>query len=145
MTFGKGTLNKVMLVGRLGKDPELKYTPSGTAVVNFSIATNMVWKDQDGNQKEKTEWHRIVAWRKAAEFVGEYLKKGMRVYVEGRIETRSWQDQNNVTRYTTEIIADNIQFMDSRGERTTTSAEPPPPQEPEFESPGPEEADDLPF
>ena len=98
MAIGQGTVNKVILVGRLGRDPELKYTPSGAAVANFSIATDRVWKDQDGTMQKKTDWHRIAVWRKWAEFANTYLKKGSLVYVEGRLETRSWTDQNNVTK-----------------------------------------------
>lgn len=116
MAYGKGTLNKAMIIGRLGKDPELKYTPSNTAVANMSVATTMAWKDQSGEQQEKTEWHRIVVWRKQAEFVGEYLKKGAKVYVEGRIETRSWDDQDGVKRYMTEIIAEKLETLGSKGD-----------------------------
>ncbi|MBN2009861.1 single-stranded DNA-binding protein [candidate division KSB1 bacterium] len=146
MARGRGTLNKVMLIGRLGGDPELKYTPSGTAVVNFSLATNMVWKDQSGNQQEKTEWHRIVAWRKTAEFVGEWVKKGARVYVEGRLETRSWDDQSGNKRYMTEVVADDIEILGDRregGAQTSGSPEPPMPVEPPDQDEPPQ--DDLPF
>ena len=146
MAVGKGTLNKVMLIGRLGSDPELRYTPSGLAVAKFSIATNMVWKDQQGNQQEKTQWHRIVAWRRLAEIAGEYLKKGRSVYVEGRLETRSYVDKDNQTRYITEVIADTIQMLGARTDQPEEKAEEPlPPAPPEFETPAPEEADDLPF
>ncbi len=145
MAGGRGTLNKVMLIGRLGGDPELKYTPSGTAVVNFSLATNFVWKDQSGEQKEKTEWHRVVAWRRLAEIIGEYAKKGSRIYVEGRLETRSWEDQNGNKRYTTEVIADSIEFLSDRGAaETPAAAEPPLPEEPPEINDAPPE-DDLPF
>lgn len=105
-------LNKVMLIGRLGSDPELRYTPDGTAVANFSIATSEEWKDKNsGEKKERTEWHRIVAWRKLGEICGEYLAKGKQVYVEGRIQTRSWEDKDGNKRYTTEIVASDIQFL----------------------------------
>ena len=145
MAGGRGTLNKVMLIGRLGGDPELKYTPSGTAVVNFSLATNFVWKDQSGEQKEKTEWHRVVAWRRLAAIIGEYAKKGSRIYVEGRLETRSWEDQNGNKRYTTEVIADSIEFLSDRGAaETPAAAEPPLPEEPPEINDAPPE-DDLPF
>ena len=127
MAYGKGTLNKVMLIGRLGQDPDLKYTPSGLAVANLSVATNLVWKDQDGNTQEKTEWHRVKVWRKLAENVGQYLKKGSRVYVEGYLQTRSWQDQNGVTKYTTEVVADSVQFLDTKTEREGAAASPPEP------------------
>ena len=103
MAYSRGSVNKVILVGNVGQDPELKYTPSGAAVTNFSVATNEVWKDNDGNQQERTEWHRIVLWRKLAEVAGEWLKKGKKVYIEGKLQTRSWEDKDGVKRYTTEI------------------------------------------
>ncbi len=143
----KGTLNKVMLIGRLGADPELKYTPSSAAVLTISIATNTSWKDQENKFQEKTEWHRVVAWRKLAETIGQYAKKGTRVYVEGKLTTRNWNDKDGVKHYTTEIQADHIQLLESRGEREVggDTAEPPVPSEGDFSTPGPEEADDLPF
>jgi single-strand DNA-binding protein len=110
------SLNKVMLIGNLGKDPELRYTPSGVAVATFTIATNESWKDQDGNLQERTEWHTIVAWRKLAEICAEWLKKGKKIYIEGRIQTRSFDDKNTgAKRYVTEIVADNMIMLDSRG------------------------------
>ncbi|OQX95917.1 single-stranded DNA-binding protein [candidate division KSB1 bacterium 4572_119] len=118
MALGKGTVNKVILLGRLGKDPELKYTANGAAVVNISIATNLVWTNQQGDKQEKTEWHRVVIWRKLAEIAGEYLKKGSLVYLEGRLETRSWNDKDNITRYTTEIVADTFTMLGGKSERT---------------------------
>jgi len=111
----RGTVNKVILIGRLGSDPELRYTPNGDAVANFRIATNRVWKDREGNQQERTEWHRIVAWRKLGERCGEYLKKGSHVYIEGRLETRSWEDKNGNRRFVTEIIANQMQMLEARG------------------------------
>ena len=96
MAYSKGSVNKVILVGNLGQDPELRYTPSGAAVTNFSIATNEVWKDKDGNQQDRTEWHRVVLWTRLAEIAGEYLKKGSKVYIEGRLQTRSWEDKEGV-------------------------------------------------
>ena len=109
------SLNKVMLIGNLGKDPELRYTPSGVAVATFTIATNESWKDQDGNMQERTEWHNVVAWRKLAEVCGEWLKKGKKVYVEGRIQTRSYDDKNTgAKRYITEIVLDNMIMLDGR-------------------------------
>lgn len=102
------SLNKAMLIGHLGKDPELRYTSNGVAVANFSIATNETWKDQDGNMQERTEWHNIVMWAKLAEIAGEWLKKGQRVYLEGRIQTRSYDDKNGVKRYTTEVVANDM-------------------------------------
>jgi len=110
------SLNKVTLIGNLGKDPELSYTPSGVAVAKFSVATGEKWKDQEGNLQEHTEWHNIVAWRKLAEICGQYLKKGSKVYLEGKLQTRSWDDKNTgVKRYTTEVIADDLIMLDSKG------------------------------
>ena len=107
-------INKVILVGRLGRDPEIRYTPDGTAVANFSIATSEEWKDKNtGEKRERTEWHRIVAWRRLGELCGEYLSKGRQVYVEGKLQTRSWE-QDGVTRYMTEIVASDIQFLGGR-------------------------------
>jgi single-strand DNA-binding protein len=109
------SLNKVMLIGHLGKDPELRYTSNGVAVASFSMATNEAWKDQDGNLQERTEWHNIVAWRRLAEISGEYLKKGRRVYIEGRIQTRNYDDKNGVKRYITEVVADDMIMLDGGG------------------------------
>ena len=108
-------LNKVQLIGRLGQDPELKYTQSGVAVVNFSMATSMQWKDQEGNKQEKTEWHNIVAWRGLAETCANYLKKGSKVYIEGRLETDSWEDENKKKHYKTKILIDDLIMLDSKG------------------------------
>jgi single-strand DNA-binding protein len=133
------SLNKVMLIGNLGGDPELRYTSSGVAVANFNIATSMKWNDPDGNTQEKTEWHTIVAWRKLAEICGEYLKKGRRVYIEGRLQTRSWDDKNGVKHWKTEIVADDMIMLDGRGEATVEPTQP-------AEQPGVAEKDeDLPF
>ncbi|MCX7097218.1 MAG: single-stranded DNA-binding protein [Methylococcales bacterium] len=108
-------LNKVTLIGRLGADPEVRYMPSGGAVTNITLATNFRWKDkQTGEKKESTEWHRVVFFNRLAEVAGEYLKKGSQVYVEGRLQTRKWQDQNGHDRYTTEIIATEMNMLDSR-------------------------------
>jgi single-strand DNA-binding protein len=108
-------VNKVIIVGNLGRDPEVRYTPDGTAVANFSVATSDQWTDkQTGEKKERTEWHRIVAWRRLGEICGEYLSKGRQVYVEGKLQTRSWE-QDGVTRYSTEIIASDVQFIGGRG------------------------------
>ena len=107
-------INKVIIVGRLGRDPEMRYTPDGTAVANFSVATSEEWKDKNtGEKKERTEWHRIVAWRRLGEICGEYLSKGRQVYVEGKLQTRSWE-QDGVKRYSTEIVATDIQFLGGR-------------------------------
>jgi single-strand DNA-binding protein len=109
------SLNKVMLIGNLGKDPEVRYTASGVPVATFSLATNESWKDQDGNMQERTEWHNIVAWRKLAEICGEWLKKGKKVYIEGRIQTRSYDDKNTGTkRYISEVVADNMIMLDGK-------------------------------
>jgi len=107
-------VNKVILIGNLGQDPELRYTGSGTAVCNFSLATTESYKDREGNQVENTEWHRIVAWARLAEICGEYLKKGRQVYIEGQLQTRSWEDKDGNTRYTTEIKAREMQMLGSR-------------------------------
>ena len=109
-------VNKVILVGNLGKDPEIRYMPSGAAVANVTIATSETWKDKNtGEQKEQTEWHRVVFFNRLAEVVGEYLKKGSKVYVEGSLQTRKWQDQSGQDKYTTEIKASSMQMLDSRG------------------------------
>ncbi|MFN8007645.1 MAG: single-stranded DNA-binding protein [Terriglobia bacterium] len=108
------SVNKVILVGRLGKDPELKYTQSGTPVARFTLATDENWKDQNGEKQQRTEWHNIVAWRKLAEICGQYLNKGKLVYVEGRLQTRSWEDKEGNKRYTTEIQADNLVMLSAR-------------------------------
>ena len=109
-------INKVILVGNLGKDPEVRYMPNGQAVANVTIATSESWKDKNtGEQQEKTEWHRVVFFRRLAEIVGEYLKKGSKIYVEGKLQTRKWQDNQGQDRYTTEIIANEMQMLDSKG------------------------------
>jgi len=108
-------VNKVILVGRLGKDPEIHYTPDGTMITNFTIATSEQWKDKNGEKVQKTEWHQIVAYRKLAEICGNYLVKGKLVFIEGRIQTRSWEDKEGIKRYITEIIAGDMKMLDSRG------------------------------
>ena len=108
------SVNKVILVGRLGRDPELRYTQSGQAVANFSLATNESWTNRDGERQERTEWHRIVVWRRLGEICGEYHSKGRQVYVEGRLQTRDWEDRDGNKRYTTEIVATDVQFLGSR-------------------------------
>ncbi len=108
------SVNKVILVGNLGRDPETRYMPDGGAVTNVSIATTDVWKDKGGEKQEKTEWHRVVFFAKLAEVAGEYLKKGSQVYVEGRLQTRKWQNKDGVDQYTTEIVADRMQMLGSR-------------------------------
>lgn len=108
------SVNKVILVGNLGRDPETRYMPEGGAVTNISIATTDAWKDKNGEKQEKTEWHRVAFFGKLAEIAGEYLKKGSQVYVEGRLQTRKWQDKDGQDRYTTEIVADRMQMLGSR-------------------------------
>lgn len=109
-------VNKVILIGNLGRDPEIRYMPNGGAVANLAIATSESWKDKNtGEQQEKTEWHRVVFFRRLAEIAGEYLKKGSKVYIEGKLQTKKWQDNNGQDRYTTEIIGSEMQMLDSRG------------------------------
>ena len=109
-------VNKVILIGNLGKDPEVRYTPSGQAVANFTIATTESWTDKQGQRQERTEWHRIVVWGKTAELCGEYLAKGRQVYLEGKLQTRSYDDREGKKVYTTEIVANTVQFIGSRGD-----------------------------
>ena len=109
-------VNKAILIGRLGKDPEVRYTPDGTMITNFNLATDEQWKDKAGEKVQKTEWHRIVTFGKLAEICGNYLVKGKLVFIEGRIQTRSWEDKDGVKRFTTEIIATNMQMLDSKGQ-----------------------------
>jgi len=112
--MARGTVNRVILIGRLGDDPKARYTPAGDAVVNFSIATNEAWKDKDSNPQVRTDWHRIVAWRQLAEFCIKYLKKGSRVYVEGRLRTRSWENKEGNTSYVTEVVINHLQMLDNK-------------------------------
>jgi single-strand DNA-binding protein len=146
-------VNKVILVGNLGKDPEVRYMPSGGAVANVTIATSEQWKDkQSGEQRERTEWHSVVFYQKLAEIVGEYLKKGSQVYVEGALRTRKWQDKNGNDRYTTEIIASEMQMLGSRSGGSTAFNQA---ERPAAEKPAPASAgggsfneefdDDIPF
>jgi single-strand DNA-binding protein len=115
-------VNRVIIIGNMGQDPEVKYMQNGNAVANITVATSEAWKDKNtGENQEKTEWHRVVAFRKLAEIIGEYLKKGSKVYIEGKLQTRKWQDQNGNDRYTTEIIADQMQMLDGRGGASTSS------------------------
>lgn len=110
--MAKGGINKVIVLGNLGQDPEIKYMPNGGAVANFSVATSESWKDKNtGEAHEKTEWHRCVAFRKLAEIIGEYVKKGDKIYVEGKLQTRKWQDKQGNDRYTTEIVVDEMQML----------------------------------
>ena len=108
-------VNKVILIGNLGNDPDMRYMPNGEPVANISIATSETWNDKNtGEKRERTEWHRVVAYRKTAEIIGQYTRKGSKLYVEGKLQTRKWTDNNGVDRYTTEIIADSVQLLDSR-------------------------------
>ncbi|GBL03616.1 single-stranded DNA-binding protein [Glaciecola sp. KUL10] len=109
-------VNKVILVGNLGNDPEVRYMPNGNAVANLSIATSESWKDQQGQPQERTEWHKVTMYRRLAEIAGEYLKKGSQIYLEGKLQTRKWQDQSGNDRYTTEVIADQMQMLGGRNE-----------------------------
>ena len=121
--MARSGINKVIIVGNLGQDPEIKYTAGGAAVTTLSIATSDSWKDKDsGMDQERTEWHRVVLWRRLAEVAGEYLKKGSKVYIEGQLQTRKWE-QEGQTRYTTEIIARDMQFLDSRGSSNNESTQ----------------------
>lgn len=123
-------VNKAILVGRLGRDPETRYTGGGVAVANFSVATDEQWKDKNGEKQKKTEWHKIVAWSKLAEIIQQYCKKGQLVYIEGRLQTQEWQDKEGVKRYTTEIVADTLRMLgggrgsegDSGSDRHETSS-----------------------
>ncbi len=108
-------VNKVILIGNLGKDPELRYTPGGQPVATFSLATTERWNDKNGQRQDRTEWHNIVVWGKLAELVNQYLKKGRSAYVEGKITTRSWDDRDGVKKYRTEIVANQVQFLGSSG------------------------------
>ena len=136
-------VNKVILIGNLGADPELRYTPDGTPVCNFRMATTEGWSTREGEQREHTEWHTVVTWRRLAEICGEYLAKGRTVYVEGRLRTRSWEDQNGVTQYRTEIDARDVQMLGSRdAARAEEPREQPADQQ---EEPASQDEDDLPF
>ena len=108
-------LNKAMIIGNVVRDPEMRTTSGGQNVTSFSVATNMVWKDTQGEKQEKPEFHNVVAWRRLAEIVGEYLKKGSKVYIEGRLQTRNWDDPSGVKKYRTEIIVDNMIMLDNKG------------------------------
>jgi len=108
------SVNRVILVGHLGKDPEVRFTPGGQAVANFRIATNDVWTDKQGQRQERVEWHSVVVWGKSAENCGEFLRKGRAVYIEGRLQTREWTDKENARRFTTEVVADRVQFLGGR-------------------------------
>ena len=135
------SVNKVILIGNLGRDPELRYTKDGKAVANFTVATNDRWRDREGNSQERTEWHRIVVWDKQAESCAQYLQKGRSVYIEGRLQTREWEDKEGQKRQTTEIVAQQVTFLGSRdaGARSASAPAQPGPE------PAPAEGDDIPF
>jgi single-strand DNA-binding protein len=120
------SVNKVILIGNLGRDPETRYMPDGGAITNISVATTDTWKDKQGEKQEKTEWHRVAFFGRLAEIAGEYLKKGSQVYVEGRLQTRKWQDKDGNDKYTTEIVADRMQMLGSRQGMGGGASEPPP-------------------
>lgn len=144
-------INKVILIGNLGQDPEVKYTASGTAVANLSVATNESWKDKNtGERQERTEWHRVVFFARLAEIVGEYLRKGSQVYIEGRLQTRKWQDKDGNDRWSTEVIASDMQMLDSKsGGGASFDDSSAPPQtggQPKPSSSAPDDFDDdIPF
>jgi len=137
-----GSVNKVILVGNLGRDAELRYTPGGAAVATLNLATTDVWTDKAGQRQEKTEWHRVVLWGKSAESLQEYLLKGRQIYVEGRLQTRQWDDRDGNKRYTTEIRADRVVLL---GARTTTPRTETPEQAPALAGPPELTEDDIPF
>ena len=149
--MSRGGVNKVVLIGNLGADPEVRYTPDGVPVANFNLATSESWNDRNtGDKQERTEWHRLVLWRKLAEIAGQYLKKGSKIYVEGKLQTRSWDDQSGQKRYTTEVVVNDMQMLDSRGDgggSGAVSRDPGPAAQPEYGPPpsGGTEDDDLPF
>ena len=142
-------INKVIIIGRLGNDPEVRYTPSGAAVAKFSVATSEEWKDKTtGEKKERTEWHRITAWGKLGEICGEYLAKGRQVYVEGRLQTSSYDDKDGVKRYSTEIVASDVQFLgprESGGGRSSSGGSGAPPRDTGGSQGPPPGDDDIPF
>jgi len=129
-------LNKVMLIGRVTQDPEVRTTPSGIAVTSFGLATNLYWNDQSGQRQEKVEFHNIVAWRKLAEICGQYLHKGSKIYLEGRLQTSSWDDQSGNKRYRTEVVADNMIMLDRKSDSAGPS-QTPAPSGPEEQAPAP--------
>ncbi len=142
-------VNKVILIGNLGRDPEVRYSPNGGAIANITLATSESWKDKNtGEQVDKTEWHRVVFFRRLAEIVGEYLKKGSKVYIEGKLQTRKWQDKEGNDRYTTEVVANEMQMLDSRGGSTSYNQDDAPAAQPasqEQPAPAGDFDDDIPF
>ena len=144
-----GSVNKVILIGNLGKDPEVRYLEGGTAVANFSIATSETYKNKNGELTTSTEWHNVVVWRKLAEITEKYLKKGNKIYIEGKLRTRSWQDQDGNTRYTTEIVADNLTMLGGKNEGTPSANSKPDDnksvEKPKSDFSADNKEDDLPF
>ena len=133
-------VNRVILIGRLGRDPELRYTPAGKAVANFTMATSENWKDDSGERQERTEWHRIVIWGKLAETAAKYLSKGSQVYIEGRLQTREWTDKDGQKRYTTEIVASSLVMLSGKGDGGNN------PEKPESsDGMSPDDLDSIPF
>jgi len=141
------SLNKVMLIGNLGKDPEVRYTGAGTAVASFSLATSEKFKNKNGEWEERTEWHNITLWARLAEIAGEYLAKGKTVYIEGRLQTRKWQDRDGRDRYTTEIVGEKMQMHSGKGEGggRPAAGRPESQEAPPFEEPAFNPDDDIPF
>src|SRR5512143_1801040 len=140
------SLNKVLLIGNLGKDPEVRYTSNGTAVASFSLATSERFKNKNGEWEERTEWHNITLWGRLAEIAGEYLAKGRTVFIEGRLQTRKWQDRDGRDRYTTEIVGDKMHVLAAKGEGARPSGARPDSQEaPPYEEPAFNPDDDIPF
>ena len=148
-------LNKVQIIGNLGRDPEMRFTQDGTPVTNFSVAVSESWQGRDGEQRERTEWFRVVAWRRLAEISNEYLRTGRKVYVEGRLETQKWQDKEGNDRYTTQIVANEMQMLGSRDDNSSNQRYAPPAsdetpakekkQSASVESPMDDIDDDIPF
>jgi len=140
------SLNKVLLIGNLGRDPELRYTPSGRAVANFSIATTEQWKDKDGQKQDRTDWHNIVLWGRQAEIAKDYLRKGKQIYLEGRIQTRSYDDKEGNKKWITEIIGDRFLMLGRKGDDGGAADEFPPPPDSSSQPAGTASGDDdLPF
>lgn len=136
-------VNKVILIGNIGQDPEVRYTPGGSAITNISVATSEAWKDkQTGQSQERTEWHRVVFFNRLAEIAGEYLRKGSKVYIEGSLRTRKWQDQQGQDRYTTEIVANEMQMLDGRGSEGASSS--PSPSYGDYGAPAPAQSSGRP-
>ena len=145
-------VNKVILIGNLGKDPDVRYMPSGSAVTNITVATSEQWRDkQSGEQQERTEWHNVVFFNRLAEIAGEYLRKGSKVYIEGSLRTRKWQGKDGSDRYTTEVVANEMQMLDSKGGGSGSYDRPPARQQSSSNEPAPQAApsddfdDDIPF